>query len=177
MIFPGFPGVVSFFQVFQVFQVEWEPWWSHAQSQKLYLYHRCERTHPGHVFHHFHDLTPFLRPRGHTLYGDRISEPLHIQVLVFVYVPKSHNNTLKVRLHQATAPTLRQYCNDPSGTAFIENNVVTPKWVATLFWSNSIVFNESSIASVIAVLSQRWRWRLVTSSVSVNHCDDARWNS
>ena len=34
-----------------------------------------------------------LRHR-HTLYGDRLSQPLHVQVLVLIYVPESHNNML-----------------------------------------------------------------------------------
>ena len=43
-----------------------------------------------------------------------------------------------------------------SDTSVIENSGVTPKWVPTPFcnpfWSHSIVFNQSSIASVIAAL-------------------------
>ena len=43
-----------------------------------------------------------------------------------------------------------------SDTPVIENNGVTPKWVPAPFcdpfWSDSIVFNQSSIASVIAAL-------------------------
>ena len=43
-----------------------------------------------------------------------------------------------------------------SDTPVIEHNSVTPKWVPTLFcnpfFSDSIVFNQSSIASVIAPL-------------------------
>ena len=49
----------------------------------------------------------------------------------------------------------RQRCNEASDTALIENNGVTPKWVATPFWSDSIVFNENSITSIIAELLQR----------------------
>ena len=47
----------------------------------------------------------------------------------------------------------RQYCDDARDPVLIESNGVIRKWVATPFWSNSIVFNESSIASVIAVLT------------------------
>ena len=61
----------------------------------------------------------------------------------------------RVCLHQALASTLRQLCGDASDTVLIENNEVTRKWVATPFWSDSIVFNENRIASVIAELSQR----------------------
>ena len=38
-----------------------------------------------------------------------------------------------VRLHQGSALTLRQCCDDASDTALIENNEIAPKWVATLF--------------------------------------------
>ena len=43
----------------------------------------------------------------------------------------------------------RQRCD----TALVENNSVAPKWVATPFWSDSIVFNQSSIASIITALT------------------------
>ena len=42
-------------------------------------------------------------------------------------------------LHQASATTLRQLCDDANNTVLIENNGVTRKWVATPFWSDSIV--------------------------------------
>ena len=35
------------------------------------------------------------------------------------------------------------------------------KWVATPFWSDSIVLNENRFASIIAELSQHWHWCLV----------------
>ena len=47
--------------------------------------------------------------------------------------------------------TLRQLCNDATG--LIENNGAARKWVASLFWSDSIVFKENSIPSVIAALT------------------------
>ena len=43
----------------------------------------------------------------------------------------------------------------------IENNGVAWKRVATPIWSNSIVFNENNIVSIITELLQRWRRRLV----------------
>ena len=55
----------------------------------------------------------------------------------------------------------RQRCNDASNTGLIENNAVTPKWVATPFWSDSIVFNEKRIASVITELSQHHCWHFL----------------
>ena len=70
----------------------------------------------------------------------------------------------RARLHQAAALTQSQPCHDASDTAIIENNRVTPEWVAIQFWGNSTClnfFNETNIASVIAVLTLRWSWRLV----------------
>ena len=43
-----------------------------------------------------------------------------------------------------------QYRNDDSNPALIGNNRVTPEWVATPIASDSIDFNERSVASVIA---------------------------
>ena len=39
--------------------------------------------------------------------------------------------TVRARLHQASASTLRQLCNDATGSVLIENNGVTPEWAAT----------------------------------------------
>ena len=49
-----------------------------------------------------------------------------------------------------TATTL----HDASDTVFTENNGVAQEWAAIPIWSNSIVFNENSIPTVIAELSQ-----------------------
>ena len=61
---------------------------------------------------------------------------------------------LRVRLHQALESMLRQLCDGTSNTVLIENNGVAGKWIATPFLSNSIVFIENSITSLIAALSQ-----------------------
>ena len=64
--------------------------------------------------------------------------------------------------------TLRQYCDDASSTALIRSNGITPKWVATLFRSDCIVFNESSIASIDAHAWYKWTPKAVfTPSDSV----------
>ena len=47
----------------------------------------------------------------------------------------------RAHLHQASASMLRQLCDDARNTVLTENNGVTSKWVATPFWSDSIVFN------------------------------------
>ena len=52
--------------------------------------------------------------------------------------------------------TLRQLCDDASDTILIENIGGAPEWSCNPFSSDSIVFNENSIASVIAELLQRW---------------------
>ena len=51
---------------------------------------------------------------------------------------------------------LRQLCDDASDTALIENNGVTAEWGCNPFSSDFIVFNESSIASVITQLPNAW---------------------
>ena len=52
--------------------------------------------------------------------------------------------------------TKRQYqrCNNASYTVLIENNRVAPEWGCNPFLSDSIVFNEDIVASVITELSQ-----------------------
>ena len=64
------------------------------------------------------------------------------------------NVTVKARLHQASMSLLRQLCKDASDTVLIENNGVTPEWGCNPFLSDSIVFNEISIPSVMAELPQ-----------------------
>ena len=56
---------------------------------------------------------------------------------------------------------LRKLCDDTSDPVLIENNGVTPELGCNPFSSDSIVFNENSIASIIAEFSQRSRYRLV----------------
>ena len=46
-----------------------------------------------------------------------------------------------------------QRCDDACDSALIENSGVAWKWVANPFWSDSIVFNESRISSVITALT------------------------
>ena len=70
-------------------------------------------------------------------------------------------NLVKTCLHQASASMLWQLCDDASGSILIENNGMTQEWARNLFSSDSIVFNENRIASVIAELSQLTLTRLV----------------
>ena len=70
-------------------------------------------------------------------------------------------NTVRVSLHQPSASTLQQVCDDAGDSVLIENNSVTWKWVAVPFWSDSIIFNENRIACVFAKLLQSWCWHLV----------------
>ena len=58
----------------------------------------------------------------------------------------------RARLYQASASTLQKLCYDTSNTVVIESNEVAWNWVATQFWSDSIIFNEDSITSIIAEL-------------------------
>ena len=66
---------------------------------------------------------------------------------------------LRTRLHQASTSTLRQLCDDASGTVLIESNGVTGKWVATQ--SGATPLFSMRTASIIEELSQCWGWRLV----------------
>ena len=56
---------------------------------------------------------------------------------------------VKVRLHQTSASTLQQLCDD------------APEWGSNPFSGISIDFNENRITNVIAELPQRLSWRLV----------------
>ena len=59
-------------------------------------------------------------------------------------------NRLRVRFHQVSVSMLQQLCDDASDTVLIENN---PEWGCNPSSSDSNVFNEKSIASIIAVLA------------------------
>ena len=67
----------------------------------------------------------------------------------FTYLLQGRNR-IRVRLHLESASMLQQLCNDTSNTVLIEINVDAWKWAATPFWSDSFVFNDNRIASVIA---------------------------
>ena len=66
----------------------------------------------------------------------------------------SLSRQLKARLHQTSQSTLRQLCDDASDTVLVEHNGVTLEWGCNPFLSDSIVFNDNSIASVIPELLQ-----------------------
>ena len=63
---------------------------------------------------------------------------------------KYSTTSLRVRLHRTSESMLRQRCDDTSNSVLIENNGVPPDWGC-----NSTIFNENSVASVIAELLQR----------------------
>ena len=60
--------------------------------------------------------------------------------------------TVRERLHQASESMLRQLCDNASDSVLIENHRVTLDSGCKAFSSDFIVFNESSIASVIVAL-------------------------
>ena len=70
-------------------------------------------------------------------------------------------NRIRVHLYQASASTLRQLRDDASDSDLIENNGVTPELSCNPLSSDTVISNANRISSVIAELSQRWRWRLV----------------
>ena len=49
--------------------------------------------------------------------------------------------SVRARLHQTSKSIWSQRCDDVCDTVLIDHNRVTPKWVATPFWSNSICFH------------------------------------
>ena len=61
---------------------------------------------------------------------------------------------LRAHLHQASASTLRQFCDDTRDSVLFENNEIAPEWGCNPFLSDSIVFNKNRIASIITELLQ-----------------------
>ena len=61
--------------------------------------------------------------------------------------------TLRSCLQRISVSMLQQLCDNTSNTVLIENNGAAPDWRYNPFWSDSIVFNESSIASVVVALT------------------------
>ena len=60
--------------------------------------------------------------------------------------------TVRVSLHQASAPMLCQLCDDANDTVLIENNRVTPECGCNPFSGDSIFINDNNIVSVIPEL-------------------------
>ena len=67
---------------------------------------------------------------------------------------QTETENIRARLHLASESKLQQLCDNTSNIALIENNRVVSDWVCNPFSSDSIVFNENSIASVITVLKR-----------------------
>ena len=76
----------------------------------------------------------------------------------------------------------RQCCNDASNTSLIGSNRATPGWGCNRFWSGSIVFNETCIASVVTALtlsvngepeSYVDEYNCSSAVGKSQHCDDA----
>ena len=72
--------------------------------------------------------------------------------------------TPRARLHQALAPTLRYFCNDASDSVLIENNGVTPEWVATHFQVTPL-FPMSATQSCRRVDADAWCKRTLRNPV------------
>ena len=80
---------------------------------------------------------------------------IDLQLIITSSVHRADAHSIRARLHQTSASTLRQLCDDANDSVLIENNGVTPEWGYKLFSRDSTDFNENRIASVIAELSQR----------------------
>ena len=80
-----------------------------------------------------------------------------IFILIAVKVFHFHihfSSVLRACLYQPSVSTLRKFYDDTSDNVLIENNEVARKWVAAPIWSDSIVFSQNRITSLIAELSQ-----------------------
>ena len=66
---------------------------------------------------------------------------------------------LRVRFYQAKASNQSQCCDAACDTVLIEINGVTPEWVTTSFWSNSICFHCFQWGH--RACTRRWCWRMV----------------
>ena len=72
--------------------------------------------------------------------------------------------SVRASLHQASVSMHSQHCEGCLRHSSHWQNGVASKWVATPFWSDSIVsidFNESYVTSIITVLTLHWCGRLV----------------
>ena len=72
---------------------------------------------------------------------------------------------VRARLHWASVSMLWQCCDDTNDTGLIKNNVVASKWVATPFWSDSIVSMRTeslqSLQSCRSIDADAWcKWAL-----------------
>ena len=76
---------------------------------------------------------------------------------------------LRVRLHQASASTLRPLCDDTSDTSLIENNGLQSHSGVTPLFSMRTVLLTSSQSCRIAYADARYRcrWALRTDKVKV----------
>ena len=81
-------------------------------------------------------------------YVEKLGGTLHIESM------QVSDQKLMVHLHQASMR--RQLGYDASDSVLIENNGVTPDWDCNQFSSDTDVFNENRIASIITELSQCW---------------------
>ena len=69
------------------------------------------------------------------------------------WVWKMTSATVRAHLHQASASTLQQLCDDACNSVVNENNGVTPEWDSNQSSNDSTDFNENRIVSVIAALT------------------------
>ena len=97
---------------------------------------------------------PDINPQAHIAYFCAA----FVILIAVIGVVSPHSKgpfTPSVSVNVATTLQLLVILTITSYFVLTENNGVAKKWVATPFWSDSIVFNESRIASIIAELLQR----------------------
>ena len=73
----------------------------------------------------------------------------HLKTRVNFLCMKIIDSSIRTRLHQTSATTLQQLCDDVMDFVISENNGVPGNWVAVPFWSDSIVFNGNGIPGII----------------------------
>ena len=66
---------------------------------------------------------------------------------------KSISVTLRTHLHQTTASTLRQLCDDANDSVLIENNRVTAGWDFNSFLVTPLISMRIELSSLMAELS------------------------
>ena len=83
--------------------------------------------------------------------------PVHVQCerfcIILVLVTVLDKASMNTPLGSVYTKRQRQCCDDACDSVLTENNGVAPEWSCNPFSSNSTVFNDNSMTSVIAALT------------------------
>ena len=83
-----------------------------------------------------------------------LPDPVKDLYLMFMWASLPKTSNVKVRSEPIYTKRPHQRCDDACDSVLIEINRVAPEWVCNPFSSDSTVFNEYRIASVIAALTR-----------------------